>query len=438
MIRIAILAATVLFACIAVIHGGIWPAPLLPWQTGERPRYDVCWPLAWQETPERVRRATVLHPMPPSAPQPSMPVVSYHDGELISWTASGGIRGQYPWKSPWPPTLLTARRDLLVLGTPFEVVAIDAAAGKIAWSRGEIPPGSDSVMADPENYDPVRYRELAGSRLVNVRQSGRAECIDLENGTAEWEAKFPGTIEDTQFNGDVLAIRTSRDGTGRILLVDGGTGRILKVLDFAEDAIFDMRLGPAGPLLVMTHGRVQAFRTRDGVGLWELPTGENAVVRLELDLTHLYGMTNDGRLHCLRLCDGGRVWEAATLPLNGSVGGVRIQPAGDNIFVLGPDVTAALDKRDGRPVFKAALPAGQEVRTSVVTQRLVFVFSADRRERDPFVTLHAYDIHGGGTELPGGNQVICKLAALQDISAVDGALLIREGDVLRIGVGLPR
>jgi hypothetical protein len=387
----------------------------------------LVWPLGARDGVSAEGDCRLLVPLLDDIPHAGVGAIQFSRGELACWDASR-LRWRRPWESTNPPMARVARRGQFVFSTPFELVALDAANGALQWTCGSEPLGIMSVMADPEDFDPYRYHALAGNRIVNVRQSGQAECINLLTGATVWSASLPQPTGEIAFNGDTLVYPATVGDSASAVIVDGRSGRQRTHLPRPDETLRDVVLGPAGPIVLVTERGLAVHRTGDGALLWEIPNLESATVQAIVAADSVILLSADGLVIRIRLSNGEILWRRNPLPLGVETTGVRLQLLGDGLFVLGPDVALMLDKQSGMPIFRALLPSGELAVDALITRDILLLFTTDYRQEDPPLTLHGYNLRDrAAAELPGGGQTLCRYANFRGAWAIDGALLIQDG-----------
>ncbi|HVH35534.1 MAG TPA: outer membrane protein assembly factor BamB [Tahibacter sp.] len=199
---------------------------------------------------------------------------------------------------------------LYTAGVDGEVMAIDAASGKVLWNRD------------------VKLKLAGGPGvgngvLVVGGMDGDVLALDAGNGTERWRARASAEVVSAPAVGSDLVYVRSNDG--RVFAFDINDGKQRWVNDRATVPLLSLRGNAkphlAGDLIINATdaGKVMALRASDGASAWEqnLATveGRTEVERLSdidgdlvIDGDVIYAAAYHGQVVALNLTSGRQVW----------------------------------------------------------------------------------------------------------------------------------
>lgn len=191
---------------------------------------------------------------------------------------------------------------------------------------------------------------VADGTAYAADRHGHLRALDLATGAPRWQRQLDGWSYPPAIVGGRL-LTGGRAGVVRAL--DPADGRTLWRRSVGQELVY--RPVAAGGLAVVTTfaGRVLAF-TPDGDLAWEardpVPSFSPAVAGPLL----LFGGM-DGRLRARRAADGAPVWEFAAAGQL-AVPARHHPPSAQVALVDGDDNALVLDRADGRPLARLAVP----------------------------------------------------------------------------------
>ncbi|WP_257386922.1 outer membrane protein assembly factor BamB [Tahibacter caeni] len=238
---------------------------------------------------------------------------------------------------------------LYTAGVDGEVKAIDAASGKVFWSRD------------------VKLKLAGGPGvgngvLVVGGMDGDVLALDAGNGTERWRARVSAEVVSAPAVDAELVYVRSNDG--RVFAFDLNDGKQRWVNDRATVPLLSLRGNasphPAGDLVINATdaGKVMALRASDGASAWEqsLATaeGRTEVERLSdvdgdlvVDGDVIYAAAYHGQVVALSLSSGRQVWNRALSSYtNVGVSASQVYAVDDQSQVW------ALDRTSGASMWK--------------------------------------------------------------------------------------
>lgn len=295
-------------------------------------------------------------------PVPTSPLLRYDPGRL---RALDPATGDTLWEQSWPaermPTLTGGRAGLLLLTTPYRVLALDENDGTVRWSI-DPPTPSDSPLTDPEFLDPVLHDETRTGRLVRFHEKGGIKAYAPDRGELVW-ADPHGAPVATITSSDLHLITAWQSdvasGFGIHDMFDGK--RVLTARLSDGEPIEALAITLRDEVLAVTNGTLRCYAMHHETLRWACPLPSKAVAHLRiLDANTAAIVAPDGRLTVVNLDEGRVRWgsPAFTRPDTRVVG---LHARRDRVLRADTRELSAFDRRDGRPAWTWTPPANARI-----------------------------------------------------------------------------
>ncbi len=265
---------------------------------------------------------------------------------------------------------------VLVGTTRGEVIALDAADGRVAW-RSRV---SSEVLARPVGDDGI---------VVVQTGDGRITVLEGDDGALRWsfDTQVPvltlrgtaapvlrdGLVYAGFATGKIVAIR-AEDGQPvweqRVMLPEGRSE-----LDRMVDVDSTPLVGRSFIFAVSYQGRIRAFRRSDGAPIWEQDA--SSFVDLAEGYGQVYVVSDDDILRAIDQTDATVVWEQAALRNRRLTSPLAF----GNYVLVGDDegYLHVIAQSDGRFVARRKIDGGGLRSGMIVADGTVYVLSNEGR-----------------------------------------------------------
>ncbi len=342
------------------------------------------------------------------------------------------------WFAPAPSRvhadLLVAAAEVVVLSTPYEVFALDAATGQPRWSHGEYPAHLDMDNMDWEEGNSLRTISLHDSRMVTVRDDGLIRCIDITTGRIVWaEAYEPIPAGRARLADQWVLYHTVEDGRNILHLLDAATGKRVGRIDTTETRpVEDVFATLSGQVGVVTSQSIASFDADTAQRRWRVKLdGYLRRASLILDIDAAY-YSDDGRvLKKLDLEEGRLLWLTEWL-VSHSEDGLTTQLLDGSVIVSTTSSVQAVDAVTGVILWRGTTTERPRFEQRIVTRSYVAAVDIPDELRDMEGTAYFYDHRNASGVLPrdGGLLKLVRLNDARRILATDGGLLIQNGSTV--------
>ena len=348
-------------------------------------------------------------------------------GEPI-WPQAVSVRAQ--------PALLLASSAIALFASPFEVFALHVTSGQELWRYGEVPKEFDEGGGDWEDGKRFRNHALFGDSLISLRDDGRMTCVLLSTGEVRWSVLQRPVPSGPLAASDLGVVYAAlQDGKVVVGMLEAASGAwVDAILTDKSQAVEKLLITLEGNILLATPRSVTAYHWATRQPVWRLDLeGRLRPGTLLLDVDALYVSGNGRDILKVSLEDGRVLWRSEPLTSRGS-DQVSLFRQGSSLIFTSLSAIAAVDELTGLTLWVGTTPADARLMFHAVTD--AYVLSVDVREgaeeEGSAATAYFYDHrHGSGVlARNGGIQDLGKVSPAAEFLALDGALLIRSGDVL--------
>ncbi len=325
-----------------------------------RPRIDVPFRKGYElQFPDR---AHVLEPRFAASAETRWDVlITFSQSQLQAYDSSDG---QALWNEPIEcrirPVLLAISRDGMIFATRYRIFRVDAVSGREIWSLGEYPSGLDDPHADPESFDTWLDHALHEDRLVSVRRSGKAVCLDAGNGRVIWERQLaPQLAGPLVLSEDLLAYSAMAARKNVVVVLDAETGTEQHLLATEDERpVLWLTLSAERSLIAANAQTIYAFDPDTPRRLWRVSSDETfraATIRADFD--GLYLSEDDQHVTKRRLTNGRDVWTSVVGgPSLSTPASLTVSLAAGRLYAGRGNDLLGFDVGDGRTAWAASIP----------------------------------------------------------------------------------
>ncbi|MGE0080899.1 MAG: PQQ-binding-like beta-propeller repeat protein [Thiohalomonadaceae bacterium] len=266
----------------------------------------------------------------------------------------GGLQPSWHQLEGMFPLEPVVSRDLVVVGSPMGVFALDAGSGEIRWH-----------LPSPHTlYSPT----VIGDTAYVGGEDGTLRAVDLASGEVRWRLELHGWVFSPAVVGNQLV---TGGGAGVLWGVSTRDGRPVWQRETGEELVFRPVAGEEGPVYISTvHGKVLAVSPDNGRIRWQttLDTPSTTIVYKDrLVLGQFSGLVASYNRYT-----GKKIWEyqlngPTTIPVRILDGKVVAITEDGNSVVLNPEDGKVIEEiqhheeppapATDEPEFLAALPA---------------------------------------------------------------------------------
>lgn len=349
-----------------------------------------------------------------------------------------GSTGESLWKQPAPvrmnAELLTARADVAVFATPFEIFALDIQTGSRRYSIGEYPARLVDPGADWEDGTHLRAHAIYGDRVVSVREDGLATCADLRTGDVIWTTtRRPAPIGPTDLTESTLVYHVSRSDRAVIHVVSAATGDLLETLATDETRPVErLHLTLDGLIVLSTSRSLTCYDPARQERRWQT-TMMNSIRgdTLLFDLDSAYFLDDSGGLKRVALDDGRVAWESPRI-IERDEENIKLDREGESLFLSSRSSITAVDVANGVLLWQATTPEPPRLLQRLVSQFYVAAFhvSAQAGAEKPQVLMYDHRNASGVIPRVGGRVDLAGLEP-KNMAIADDALIVQSETVLQ-------
>ena len=374
----------------------------------------------------------------------------FSDVPELSWnylyvSNPDGIRGYQAdtgkdlWPQPSPvrmeAELLTARSDIAVFATPFEVFGLEVSTGLRRYAHGEYPARLLDPGADWEDGSNFRTHALHGDRLVSVREDGAATCMNILTGEIVWSApRRAAPIGPLHLNESVLVYHTAREGRGVVQIASAVTGELIdSIVTDEQRPIEDLYVTLEGYIVVVTSKSLACYDASGQERRWHVAL--NWPVRratLQFAFDSLYFIDDAGVLKKISLEDGTAAWESQRLLARGETN-ETLQRMGEYLFVTTSSSVSTVDVGNGLLLWQGMTPESPRFVERHITSSYIAALNAPGEAADGIGQIYFYDHRNASGVIPRVGGVL-DLGVVRDVRgmlALDGAMVVQTGSTIR-------
>lgn len=365
--------------------------------------------------------------------------------QFLVYRAAGvmayGVDGQPAWPAAVPipaaPELLVSLPDSVVVATPQQIIALDAATGAPRWTAGDVLRELDEVHRDWEGVPVLASCALHGDALICRRDDGTMMRIGLLDGRVRWQRRPEAPpAHHLAAAGDWVIYDSTQQGMTTLEVVHAESGAPARSIPIrANQTIHQLVATPEGLALVVMSESVQAYDLDSGRPRWSLAVPgrvRNAALRVDVDGLYL---STDGR-HVTKygLEDGEVLWVSPRVAEpRDAITSLGLQDG--NLIIMSERTVYALDGLNGQLLWHGTTPDNPPARFefSLVTGYYVVAVDVGGVGAGRPATVFCYDHRNASGLVPQDGVIpLAGLEDIRDIVAINGALAIMDDQTLHV------
>jgi outer membrane protein assembly factor BamB/tetratricopeptide (TPR) repeat protein len=343
-----------------------------------------------------------------------------------------------PVKTRLKPELLLATDQSAVFTTLYEVFALDAATGKRLWSYGEYPPQLDEPGADWEETGAYVRHDIAGGRLITMRDDARSFCVELATGRLLWDIHLDvAPAGPARLSESWLVYQGKKEGRLALCLLDAETGNLLSTTTTDRRWPTDeMLVTLDGQILLVATQSVTSYDPETGTRLWNIDLQGNVrTSSILLDVDAMYFSSNGRNVAKVGLGEGKQLWLSQRVSRSGDAG-LTLALVDGNLIATSEDSVSALDPVTGVTLWQGLTPDRPRFAFGMITDAYVAAVHLPPAEADEEAAVLFYDHRNASGVIPreGG---FLKLGQIVDtevraLSFFNDAFLLQVGGTIQV------
>ncbi|NOX59475.1 MAG: PQQ-like beta-propeller repeat protein [Planctomycetes bacterium] len=328
------------------------------------------------------------------APNPSAnaPVDYFlaHDGLHVHAynQRNGNLRQTQPQEHPRTPRWVVTNANHFILANSFEVSGHHFGSRLPDWRIGTSPADIESVGADHESHNPIRYLLATDKYVIAVHESGLTQNVDQITGTTIWQRTLDPQPTGLPAVADATLTYVSRSESSQMLhILESQTGRAISTTILPTSPTILAQYPAASTTILLRSTGLLAIDTHTGKQKWQT-RGEATphVGQVTANMGTIYISVDGHQVVKLSRATGTQLWRFEGSTVGTSTSGA-LTVANDRVLLHNESFATVLNATDGHLLAHIPICSDETIQHAMILEDALIVVS---RPKDPNSAWHLH------------------------------------------------